>query len=338
MFKRVLSTICLATGLLSPMPANAEKTLIFATALPETSRISSELHSEWAAQVNNDGRGVLQIDLRHGYTLANPANVYDRVKGGVVPIGWAVLSMVGGRFPLAGMMELPFLTDDPVVDSVAFWRLYKEGYLDKEFNDIVPLYLMVFPNLGIHLNRPLPKLDDLDGARVIVGSKPMGQLIDALGGVPLSIGIADAYEAIRRGTADGEVIPWSAFRPFKMSEITSYHIDAPLGTSVLMAFISRKVWNKLSEKERNVLMLNSGENQTRKAAEFAIRYNSDERNNVAALGGHEIVSPNAGQLNIWQEAASSIVDQRIKETKGGAELLIRFKELQAEVSAEFAKE
>ncbi|WFE74660.1 hypothetical protein [Roseinatronobacter sp. S2] len=192
-------------------PAAAQEHLIFATASPSEGPISTEIFNDWAARINEDGAGVVEIDVRHGFTMASPANFYDRVKDGVVPITWGIMTTIGGRFPLTGMVELPLLSDDAETASVAFWRLYAEGHLDAEYHDIVPLFLTAFPQSGVHLSAPLASLDDLAGARVIAGSQTNSQVIQALGGLPQSINPADAYEAIQRGTADGRFVPWTAF-------------------------------------------------------------------------------------------------------------------------------
>jgi TRAP-type transport system periplasmic protein len=250
------------------VPAHAAEALVFATASPPQGPISTVIFEDWAARINADGAGVVTIDVQHGFTLASPVNFYDRVKDGVVPISWGIMTMVGGRFPLTSVVELPYLTGDAETASVAFWRLYAEGHLDTEYHDIVPLYLTAFPQSGIHLSAPLASLDDLNGARVISGSQTNAAVVQALGGVPQSINPADAYEAIQRGTADGRLVPWTAFPPFRMDEITSYHIEAPVGTVIGMVFISRDVWSGLSEDAREILMRHSGEEQTRKLGQF----------------------------------------------------------------------
>ena len=319
-----------AAASIAALPALATETLIFATASPPQGPISTVIFDGWAERINADGEGVVEIDVRHGFTMANPGNFYDRGKDGVVPISWGLLVTIGGRFPLTGMANLPYLTDDAESASVAFWRLYEEGYLDDEYHDIVPLFLTVFPQSGVHLSAPIPSLDHLHNARVIVGGQTNSMSIQLLDGVPLSINPADAYEAIQRGTADGRFVPWTAFPPFRMDEITSYHIEAPIGSSVGMAFINREIWEDLPEEVREVIMRHSGEEQSRLLGRFFDEQAAEIRAEIAGLDGHEIVSPSQEQSAAWQERLEPVTAAWAERTPGGTELLERFIELLAD--------
>ena len=53
------------------------------------------------------------------------------------------------------MAGLPFVSGDSETASVALWRLYKSGQIDAEYADIVPLFLTVFPQSGLHFTHPV---------------------------------------------------------------------------------------------------------------------------------------------------------------------------------------
>ena len=326
---KTLSALLVGVSLLV-LPSQATETLTFATASPPQGPISTVIFDGWAQRINADGEGIVEIDVQHGFTVANPANFYDRVKDGVVPLSWGIMTMVGGRFPLTSVVELPNMPASGEAASVAFWRLYSEGYLDAEYHDIVPLFLTAFPQSGIHLSKPLASLDDLGGARVIAGSQTNSGVVQALGGVPQSINPADAYEAIQRGTADGRLVPWSAFPPFRMEEITSYHIEAPVGTAVGMVFISRSVWEGLSEEAREIIMRHSGEEQTRLLGQFFDQQEAGIRGGLVAKGGHEVVSPDMDQAAEWVTRLQPVVDDWLGRTEGGQTVLDRYSALLAE--------
>lgn len=323
----MLRRLTAAALLLTSLAANAEETLVFATASPPEGAISRIIFEEWVERINTDGKGVVQIDLRHGFTMANPNNFYDRVTGGVVPISWGILTTVGGQFPLTGMLELPFLADDVESASIAYWRLIESGLLDEEFREIVPLFVTAFPQAGIHLSAPIANLDTLNGASVIAGSRTNGSVIQALGGTPLSINPADAYEAIRRGTADGRFVSWTAFQPFRMDEITFYHIEAPIGTAIGAVFVNRDVWGRLPEEAREIVMRHSGEEQTRHLAQFFRAEDESMRTRIDASDDHEIVAPSEAQLAAWAARLEPVRAGWLERTPNGAEVLARFQEL-----------
>lgn len=331
MFNRFVP-LASAAAIATTFAAQAQESLIFATASPPQGPISTVIFEGWAERINTDGAGIVEIDVRHGFTMANPGNFYDRVKDGVVPISWGIMTTIGGRFPLTSVVELPYLTDDAETASVAFWQLYAEGHLDAEFHDIVPLFATVFPQSGVHLSAPIASLDDLGGARVIAGSQTNSGVIQALGGIPQSINPADAYEAIQRGAADGRFVPWTA-PPFRMDEITSYHIEAPIGSAVGMVFINREVWNDLPEPVREIIMRHSGEEQSRALGQFFDRQNNGIRAGIAGREGHTIVSPTAEQSAAWEARLVPVTQAWEERTEGGQAILERLTELLAENAA-----
>jgi TRAP-type C4-dicarboxylate transport system substrate-binding protein len=119
--------------------------LIFATTEPAGSVDTTEVFQPWANAIGKATNDAIHIDVREGFAIANSTNIYDRVQGDVVQIGILIPSLIGGKFPLTDVAGLPFVTQDSMNASVAFWRLYKTGAFDKEYKDIVPLGFGLFP-------------------------------------------------------------------------------------------------------------------------------------------------------------------------------------------------
>lgn len=313
-------------------PALATETLIFAAGTPPQGPLM-EVFTDWVAKINADGAGIVELDFREGFTMANPSNFYDRVKDGVVEIAWGNLTGIGGRFPLSSVVELPYLTQKSEVASVAFWRMYEAGHLDAEFHDVVPLMALVYPQSGVHLNAPLASLDDLGGKRVIAGTQTNAAVVSALGGVPLSISLADTYEAIQRGTADGRLLPWTAFPAFRMAEITNYHVEAPIGTIIGMVLINRDIWNGLSDGAREVILRHSGEDRTRAAGALFDRVDGGLGGKIKGTEGHTVVSLSPEQAAAWAERLAPVSADWAAKTEGGAAFLEGYSAMLTEVAA-----
>src|ERR1700749_3405951 len=122
-----------ALGVNTPAARADEIKLIFADVVPPGSVIDARVVQPWAQKVNEQGKGVLAIDVRPG-ALATFENIYDRVLSDVVQIGWEIQAAVGGKFPRSNVVALPLITDDSVASSVAFWRLYQKGLLKAEYD------------------------------------------------------------------------------------------------------------------------------------------------------------------------------------------------------------
>ena len=55
----------------------------------------------WADKINQQGAGLIHLDVREGVTLANFENIYDRVLDDAIQVGWGMQNAVAGKFPLS---------------------------------------------------------------------------------------------------------------------------------------------------------------------------------------------------------------------------------------------
>src|ERR1700744_5430045 len=145
----------------SIMPAQAEPARLLFPSLSPVGSSESQFFNAWAKRVNAASGGTLDVEIRDGTSLANFGNVYERVSDDVIQIGWAQQAFVAGRFPLSGVVGLPFLVDNDVAGSAAFWKLYKSGLLNDEYRGIVPLWVALMGATGLHLAKAPATLDNL---------------------------------------------------------------------------------------------------------------------------------------------------------------------------------
>jgi TRAP-type C4-dicarboxylate transport system substrate-binding protein len=313
--------------------AAEEATLIFATTNPATAHLNANVLHPWAQRINEQGKGVVRLDVRDGPQLANSRNHYSRVVDDVVQVSWGSPNNVAGKFPLTEVSALPYVADRSEHASVAFWRLYKTGLLDREYDEVVPYYFVVFPPLGVHTAKPIRSLENLSGLKLGATNKTQGDAIQRLGGTPQALPIIDLYEAIQRGTIDGTTIQWTAFQPFKLAEVTTYHVETQLGSFAGMVYISKKRHAALSAAARKVLDDNSGEAQTRVFGRFWDGVNDEARNAVKASGKHTVVDLSPEQTAKWRAMVAPITEDWAKTTPGGEKVLSTFRELIDKVKA-----
>src|SRR6185437_15455834 len=150
---------------------------------------------------------------------------------------------VAGKFPLSEVPAVPFLVKSAQAGSVAFWRLYKTGLLDSEYDQIVPLATGMLGAGGLHLSAPLKSIDDLGGLKLIVAGQMQSKTIAALGGAPISIPLTDEYQAVQRKTVDGVIIGWGGVRSFKLQQVR-------LITSISRS-VPRSAWSSWRRRNSN---------------------------------------------------------------------------------------
>jgi TRAP-type C4-dicarboxylate transport system substrate-binding protein len=208
---------------------------------------------------------------------------------------------------------------------VAFWRLYKSGLLDAEYRDITPLWFGCLSTTYLHWAKDPKTTDNLNGLKFRVNNKVAGQVVQLMGGTPISLAGGEMYEALQRGTVDGVTTSWAGFEPYKLIEVTSYHLEVPIGTTPSMHFMSRKKLDSLPQAVRDVIMANSGEARTREMAMYIDGSAKRARDAVqAAPDKHKLAKLDASQLVEWKKRTAPITENWIKDHQGGDKIVAAF--------------
>jgi TRAP-type C4-dicarboxylate transport system substrate-binding protein len=287
----------------------------------------------WAERINEQAHGLFRIQIFDGSSIANQLNVYNRVLDDVAQIGWGLPDLATGKFKLTQVVELPYLADNSEIASVAFWRLYKTGLLDSDFDQIVPLKLIIFPQSGMQFREKPATLDNLNGLKVVVGSKISADIVTTLGGAPLAFPINQYYEVLQRGTADVVAVGWTAFQPFKLAEVTKYHLDVPLGSAPGYVFMAKKKWDTLPPDVQKVLLANAGEGESRTFGKFWDDVQNEARDDTAKLPGHTLMKLTSAQDKVWHDRVDAVTDAWAKATPNGDKILATYRQILADVKA-----
>lgn len=337
MARTLLLSLALVAALLigAPTPACADTVnLIFATTEPAGSVDTTDVFQPWADGIGKATSGAVHIDIREGFAIANSTNIYDRVQGDVVQIGILIPSLVGGKFPLTDVAGLPFVNQDSMNASAAFWRLYKTGAFDREYKDIVPLGFGLFPPQDVQLVKAPATLDNLNGLRLRVVGKLSSELVTRLGATPMVIDPSDQYTALERHTVDGVLSSWMSLGPLHLIDVTSYHIETSLGTGMFIVFMAHGKFAALPAAAQEAIMANSGESLSRALGKgFEARAATSRAPAAADPAKHTIVQLPPAQSAEWAKAINPVVDEWTAAHPGGAELLAAYRKLIAEVTA-----
>jgi TRAP-type transport system periplasmic protein len=301
-------------------------TLIFATGNGADTHPNSLFMHPWAQSITADGKGIVGIDVRDGGVIANATNAYDRTLDDVIQIGWTLENNVPGKFVRSDVATLPFMARSSAEGSIALWRLYKSGILDAEYDTIHPLVLAAMTPAGIHMSHALKSIDSLGGVKLIVASKVNADAITLLGGSPLSIPLFDMYQAIQRGTSDGAAVSWTSFNPYKLAEVTTYHVDTTLGTSVGVIFMSRKRYEALSPEVKKVLDAHSGEAASQAFGTFWDNERRDGKDQTVARGDKRtIVTLTPEQTAAWRQKMAPLEADWVTRTPDGAKVIAAYR-------------
>jgi len=327
----VLAAAALAAGFAT---AQAQETnLIFATATPPTAPSNQQFYKPLADRLNEAGKGVLKIDFRGDTSIANLGNVLDRVINDVAQIGWTLHSIYGAKFKLTSVSFLPFSAEDSSAGAVALWRLYKTGMLDGDYAETVPLVMNLQAQSRLHFAKAPKTFTDFSGLKVVASGKMYSDSVVRLGGAPVTVTLADMYEALNRRTVDALMMGWGGVGSYKLYEVSTYHVELPLGASSSMIFMARKKYEALPAAVRKVLVDNTGEATSRALGQFTDKDGREMRDKVKAMPGQTIVFPTRDQYKAMERTLAPITAEWVRDTPNGAAILATWMKLFAEAMA-----
>jgi len=296
-----LTSIIAGLALGSASVASAE-TLVFASTNPEPVPIN-RFFEQWIEKVNTEAGGALEIDLRHGPTLANHTNYYDRVVDGVVDIAWGMSVFNPGKFTNSLVMTIPFFVDSSEQGALAACRMYESGAFGQDYDGLKPLFFVQFPQGSLHTKEtPITDgLQTMEGLNVIAMSPPAVEITKGNEGIPVSIGITEAYEALQRGSADAFINSFTAFPAFKLGDVLKHHYVAQLGGALGAVFMTEESYNGLSAEAKAVIDANSTCETSRQAGVFVDQWNADAMQVLIDDPAHTVTfmsaEENAGIIN-----------------------------------------
>lgn len=319
-------------GVLQPAQAD-EVTLLFGTGQNPDQPVAKEIYQPWAAAVNAAGKGIVKIDERDGRVVLNTTNFYDQVSNDIVQIGFGSMDYVIGKFQLSSVAVLPIEAPSEVA-SVAFWRLYKSGLLDTDFDDTLPLYVLVYPPTLLHLRKPLANPDKLGGLKVAPTSKLIAYELQLLGADPVSLTYQETPSALQRGMIDGITFPIAGIYSQNFGVLVPVHLNVSLGGGIAMIFMMKKKFDGLSPRAQQILLDASGETMSRKDGALYDRLTNEAVTAYKADPKQSFVDLSSAMQAKWAKDAAAIEGDWVKQASGRDKVLAKFKELLAEAKAD----
>jgi TRAP-type C4-dicarboxylate transport system substrate-binding protein len=321
----VAITASVLAVLSAPVRADEPVLLKFANPATPTDWVTTKVIEPWAKQIADATGGRVEIRNYAGGSIANYRNVYDRILNGVAEFGFGTFGTIADQFPKTVVAGLPFLAENSAESGLAQWRLYASGVTADEFEKVKPIAMFGFGVSGLHLTRPVARLDELKGLKIFANGRIPGQLLSALGAVPVTSNSAELYQGLSRGLAEGTVFSWSGLEAFKLGELVKHHVAIPFGSAGGYFFMNKSAFAKLPEKAQQAIDRFSGEALTKIAGNAADDQDASDRQKIMAQPGQTEKKLSAGEVAKLREMVKPIIDEWVAATPDGAHVLAAYR-------------
>lgn len=267
----------------------------------------------WTTRLDEALGKEVDVQFFAGGTLGrHPFSQLDAVKDRIVDAAYIVPGYTPGAFPDNDLFEIPGLLPDIRSASIASWRLLQLGML-RGYHDLHVLALFTSQPYYLHLRDPVASVDQLPGKKIRITGSIQAATVTALGAVPIGgIAAPQLADSIDKGIIDGALFSWDLMQIYGVTDVTSYHIDFPLGYINLMVAMNRDSYEWLSERARVELDELSGEPLIERFVTASTELAELGFQSATQSGRHQIVRLSATESAEWRQRLTPLLDRRKK--------------------------
>jgi len=326
---RHLAAAAATAGILAgaAAPARADDPILLKFAYPAapTGWVIDKGLNPWAKRIEAAADGLVEIRVYPGGAIGNFRNVYDRLLNGVAEFAFGTFGSIEDQFPKSSVAGLPFLADTSGEAGLALWRLYASGVTGDEFARVKPIAMFGFGATGLHMTKPIARLDELKGVKIFANGRSVARLLTLVGAVPITSNSAELYQGLSRGVAEGTAFTWPGIQAFKLGELIKDHLDVPFGKTGGYFFMNKEAFARLPEKAREAVDRHSGEDFTKLMGKGADEEDDAQRGQVLAHPGQVNRTLPAADLERMKQMVAPLTEEWVAATADGAKVLAAYR-------------
>ena len=225
--------------------------------LPQTYG-GAEWEQWWADELRKRSDGAIDVTIFWAGSLGGAMEILDLVGSGAVPLGVSAQGYFLSDLPVAGTAgNLMMRTHTGPADSLDTWRKFLEDpQVRKELDEarVVALAGQAANPYKLTCAKPVRTVADIKGLRVRVPGSYMPEWWASLGAVPVSVPLAEQYEALQKGTIDCAYSPLDQIFSTRLDEVAKFAIDLSTGSHLTWnIFMNKDAWEALPQPVRDLM-------------------------------------------------------------------------------------
>jgi len=245
---RPFALIAAAAAALPLAAAAQTATLRIVSAFPENSFYVTRL-TTWIQQVNDEGKGLLQLNFIGGPKAIPTFEVGNAVRTGVVDMAMSTGAFYTNVFPESDALKL---TQMPVAEQRRNGAFdYIQKVWAEKGNMVYLARIVEHQPFHLYLNKPIDK-PDLKGLKLRI-TPVYRDFFTALGATVMQTAPGEVYTALERGVVDGYGWPIGGIFDLNWHERTKFRVDPGFYDAEVSLIVNQDAWKRLSPKQREFL-------------------------------------------------------------------------------------
>ncbi len=247
-----LAVFCLLAFVCPAQAQERQIRLKFATFSPPMSRVAA-IAEQWCKEVEKRSNGKLKVNFYPGGVLVPANQSYEAAVKGITDISLTSQQWVPGRFPLTEGVMLPIGIKNAAQGSRLVSAWYKK-FRPKEYDDVKVLYMFTSGPSHYMTIKHLTSVNQLKGMKIRAAGES-AKIVAAMGAVPVSVPISEAYEAFQRGVCGGVFLAAETLKAFRWGDLLhGLQYNEGIGAvSTLLTVMNKNKWNSLPDDVKAVI-------------------------------------------------------------------------------------
>jgi TRAP-type C4-dicarboxylate transport system substrate-binding protein len=209
----------------------------------------------WTRTLSEKSGGAITADIKAFNEMGLKGPEVLRLMGqGVIQAGAALIPYLAADDPANEMIDLAgLLPDAPTARKVTdalrpyYTQLYREKF------GVELLGFGTYPAQVLYCNGPLTGLGEVKGKKVRVAGRSQSELIQALGGTPVTLSFGEVVPALQNRTVDCAVTGTLSGNASKWHEVTTHMLALPLSWGAIGYAVNAKAWNAFDPRVRQLI-------------------------------------------------------------------------------------
>lgn len=237
----------------SPDGRPAGRSLVLAHFVPPLSTVRSGVvipFSERLAQVS--GGRLTATEYMGGALGSDPRRYYSMLLAGVADIAFVIPGYTAATFPRTTLSAYPGVCGSAIECTAALRRAGPA--LENEYQTKILAMWSTTPPVLLTRERPVRRLEDLQGLKLRVSSRIEMPFIEALGATPVMQPVSEIQQNLHTGVIDGVVITAGGISAYQLQEPAEYLTTwLPLSATPFSLLMNRGAYESLSAQEQSWL-------------------------------------------------------------------------------------